>query len=391
MNIGFFGVECGSANKGVAALAYSVINMFCEITDQKSSFCIFSGDSLRDIEIMKRSLQIENKEIYCISYKNHSLKSIRSLSNYIKEFDLIIDFTVGDSFSDIYGLRRLVSGLITKQMAISSKNTKFILGPQTYGPFYNKLTIPWVRNIINKTDIIYLRDKKSLPVLKKITNKPLQLVTDVALSLPWNEDLYKLESKKKKIGINVSGLLWGGGYTKDNQFNLKTDYQKYCLSLIENLLKEDNYEIYLIPHVIAKTSKSLECDLAACKIVKSYYEKCKMAPIFETPVEAKSFISKMDILYAARMHATIAAFSSGVPTVPLSYSRKFDGLYENLGYNVIVDLRRLNTTQAVKKSLYYLNRIEGLKKKVDKCNKVAMDKLDCFRASISQVVKELDG
>ena len=29
------------------------------------------------------------------------------------------------------------------------------------------------------------------------------------------------------IGINVSGLLWNGGYTRNNQFGLKFNYKAY--------------------------------------------------------------------------------------------------------------------------------------------------------------------
>ena len=39
----------------------------------------------------------------------------------------------------------------------------------------------------------------------------------------------------------------------------------------------------------------------------------------------------------ARMHACIAAFSAGVPVVPMAYSRKFAGLFGAMGYDETVD------------------------------------------------------
>ena len=39
----------------------------------------------------------------------------------------------------------------------------------------------------------------------------------------------------------------------------------------------------------------------------------------------------------ARMHACIAAFSSGVPVIPMAYSRKFKGLFGTLGYDRTID------------------------------------------------------
>ena len=42
------------------------------------------------------------------------------------------------------------------------------------------------------------------------------------------------------------------------------------------------------------------------------------------------------------MHACIAAFSSGVPVVPMAYSRKFAGLFGTLGYMRTVDCTTVN-------------------------------------------------
>ena len=47
----------------------------------------------------------------------------------------------------------------------------------------------------------------------------------------------------------------------------------------------------------------------------------------------------MDFVAAARMHAAIAAFSSGVPVVPMAYSRKFIGVFGTLGYNHVADMK----------------------------------------------------
>ena len=63
----------------------------------------------------------------------------------------------------------------------------------------------------------------------------------------------------------------------------------------------------------------------------------KVAPAFTSPSEAKSYIAGLDFFMGARMHACIAAFSSGVPVVPMAYSRKFAGLFGSLGYDHTVD------------------------------------------------------
>ena len=69
-------------------------------------------------------------------------------------------------------------------------------------------------------------------------------------------------------------------------------------------------------------------------------QRIVLAPFFLSPVDAKDYSSGMDFFMGARMHSTIAAFSSGVPVVPMAYSRKFNGLFiDTLNYNHLVDLK----------------------------------------------------
>ena len=51
---------------------------------------------------------------------------------------MVFDFTEGDSFSDIYGLKRFALTSFFKFVTIK-KDGCLVLGPQTYGPFKNKL------------------------------------------------------------------------------------------------------------------------------------------------------------------------------------------------------------------------------------------------------------
>lgn len=102
--------------------------------------------------------------------------------------------------------------------------------------------------------------------------------------------------------------------------------------------------MHLVSHVITDRY-AIEDDYRASLSVKSKFPECVLAPKFSSPVEAKSYISNLDFFTGARMHATIAAFSSGVPVVPVAYSRKFSGLYGTLGYKNLVD-GQSDTTQA---------------------------------------------
>ena len=92
-----------------------------------------------------------------------------------------------------------------------------------------------------------------------------------------------------------------------------------------------------MPHVISWERGALEDDYAASVKLAEAFPGAIVAPAFTSPSEAKSYIAGMDFFMGARMHACIAAFSSGVPVVPMAYSRKFAGLFGALGYDETVD------------------------------------------------------
>ena len=103
-------------------------------------------------------------------------------------------------------------------------------------------------------------------------------------------------------------------------------------------------KLHLIPHVVG-SERYIENDYA---VSYDLYEEFNhpnlvLAPLFLDPMIAKGYIAGLDFFMGARMHSTIAAFSSGVPVIPMAYSRKFNGLFcETLDYQYIVDMKSEN-------------------------------------------------
>ena len=69
----------------------------------------------------------------------------------IAHSDVVIDFTEGDSFSDIYGLKRFALTSFFKVVAIRKAGC-LVLGPQTYGPFNSGLVKRIARWLIVSAD-----------------------------------------------------------------------------------------------------------------------------------------------------------------------------------------------------------------------------------------------
>ena len=75
-------------------------------------------------------------------------------------------------------------------------------------------------------------------------------------------------------------------------------------------------------------------------------------------MELKWVLARLDWFAGARMHATIGAFSSGVPTLGLGYSDKFRGVFEECGIgSEVADLRRLDARHLAERTVAsYLSR-----------------------------------
>lgn len=144
----------------------------------------------------------------------------------------------------------------------------------------------------------------------------------------------------------------------------------------------DKYEIHLIPHVICNDYNNIENDIKACNELKEVYNECIVAPSFNTPIEAKSYISNMDIFIGARMHSDIAAYSSEVAVIPFSYSRKFEGLFNSLNYSYCINGREISTEEALEKTLEYINNYKLLQRETHEGMKIANSKINKFYKEI---------
>lgn len=361
VKIGFMGVQCDNPNLGVAALAYSIVGIAHRLVPGEAEFRIFSENSSTELRRMAESLDLDNKKLVALPIRHRDPVALRETVRSMRECRLIFDLTGGDSFSDIYGIRRLLIKLFDKQLALISRSA-LIIAPQTVGPFRNRLILPWVRHVVNHAALVCTRDLLSHDFLATLTSREVVPTTDVAVTLPSGAPVTNLPPQlTPRVALNVSGLLWNGGYTGRNQFGLRADYQKYCHMVTTGLL-EDGYEVHLVPHVLARGKASGEDDEAAAAELGRHYPDCVLAPAFHSPVEAKSYIAMMDAFIGARMHATIAALTMGIATVPVAYSRKFAGLYGNLGYDVVIDLAKLSTSDAVDQTLGLVRRRDELRR-----------------------------
>lgn len=355
MVIGLVGTLINNENLGCCALTYSLINLLEKIAKDnnvKFRYNVFEfAPNEEKNHVVSDLLGLNNNQIY--SYNITPLFRLRRFIHYprlgvetirkIKECQVIIDLTSGDSFTDIYG-QYVFDSLTNVKKYIIKHNIPLILGPQTYGPF-NRNNEKKAKNVINSANLVISRDELSKIYLDSLTSNKTYVTTDLAFSLPYHKK-NNSSSKKTKVGINISGLLLKDKNEKtDLVIGKKINYEEYLSELIGKLINDDKYEVYIIPHVGRDGNEWAQ---------KRYGKEVTILDEFSNPIDAKSFISTMDVFIGSRMHATIAALSSGVPTIPVAYSRKFKGLFSNINYNYVIDLTETDSHSAFELTYRYI-------------------------------------
>lgn len=347
-NIIIIGVNPFNGNRGVGALAYSTIYLLNKLSKESNIDLEINLVNVEGKKVVNKSIIIDQEEIDITFFPfligsglKGFLKIMFSLllsRKVINKTRYILDMGEGDSFSDIYGKGRFFSINFPKKI-FRFFGKKQALLPQTIGPFKDSLIKKKAIKSIEKSSVVMARDNMSYNYVKENTSQRNVIeIIDVAFYMPYQKRVFN--NGKINIGLNISSLMWHGGYTRNNQFGFNFDYQDMMKKVIDYFLSLPDIQLHLIPHVVLLNS-NIENDYEVSKHLYDVYntDKLTLAPFFLDPIDAKNYISGLDFFTGARMHACIAAFSSGVPVYPIAYSRKFNGLFgDTLEYPHIGDL-----------------------------------------------------
>lgn len=170
-------------------------------------------------------------------------------------------------------------------------------------------------------DLIVARESITYDALKKI-NPNVVLYPDPALTLPVGEgNLPDGVGEKTCIGINISPMIQGKekvpGITSRN-------YQ--CL--IDNILRETDRNILLIPHVVWSHNDDRK---PLTELYRKYKETGRVYMVQDQNcTQLKDIISRCEVFVGARTHSTIAAYSTCIPTLVVGYSVKARGIAKDL-------------------------------------------------------------
>ena len=374
-----------SSNLGVSALGQAQLALVKNAVERagcNARFIEFCHSELRPREAQGLDIDLGD----ALSPKRMLFGRTR-ISKQVRRCDVLLDIGEGDSFSDIYGAKRFALLAFLKWIALR-EGVPLVLSPQTIGPFeasWARIAATW---LMRRAQRVFARDSLSMAhLIQEGLGENSEEVTDVAFRLPFQRRKPPHDGKVH-VGLNVSGLLYNGGYTGGNQFGLALEYPLLVERLCEAFLAKRGVVLHFIGHVNSNDFV-VEDDYRVCESLAAHWENAILAPRFESPSEAKSYISGLHFFAGARMHACIGAFSSGVPVVPMAYSRKFNGLFGALGYSHIADMKRQDIGEALRVVLDGFARRDTLRGDVASGNAVAEVKLQGYEDYLTELFQRL--
>jgi colanic acid/amylovoran biosynthesis protein len=253
------------------------------------------------------------------------------LCEYFRWADAVIDVSEGDGFGETYGLKVLLRHSWAKILALR-EHKPLVLFPQTLGPFHSLIGKAWGGYLLGRATLICAREVLSAEIARNLVEDrtPIVCLADMAFLMEPVDVLWDLPLSKPVIGLNVSGLLFGGTRQIQHRSGAVLNYATFIETLVRHLVAETGCSVLLVPHVYA--ADSARDDLAACQRVYSQLSDLgkKVWPLTKpcSAQEIKGFIGQCEFFIGSRMHSCIAALSQGVPTVPVCYSHKFAGVME---------------------------------------------------------------
>lgn len=392
MRVGIMGASLGTGNRGVSALGASLVKLVCQASDAAEPVMLIGSNRPTPVNVWvdgsPRTVPITNFRLstkarlrehlawiafLALLYRFVPISACRRLLRRnpwigtVAEASMVGDIRGGDSFSDIYGLRNFLLASLPVLTVIWIRG-RIVLFPQTYGPFKHRAARALARYILRHAAPILSRDHESIETVRKLVGSEInvEFCPDVAFALdpiaPQAVSFTPPLPPKRgqtRVGINVNGLMFNGGYTRENMFGLKLNYPAYVTGLINAVLADPQMQVVLVPHTFA-AADDVESDPEACNraretIPDDQRQRVHLISGEYDQHEIKAIIGDCDFFIGSRMHSCIAALSQGIPTIGVAYSKKFHGVFASVGAKSwVIDARSVETETAVRRTIHHL-------------------------------------
>lgn len=183
------------------------------------------------------------------------------------------------------------------------------------------LKLASVREDLERYSLIIARESITYNALREFgISTKIRFYPDPAFSLPVGKAILPA-SAHGYIGINFSNYILKTAKNPDLAYK--------CIEhTIEYILSATSYDIAFIPHVVWEGKSDLDL---LYPLYKKYYKSGRVYLVEDSNCcDLKATIAQCKFFIGARTHATIAAYSTMVPTLVIGYSVKAKGIARDL-------------------------------------------------------------
>ena len=212
------------------------------------------------------------------------------------------------------------------------------------GPITSGKNILDCKNILEKVNIITLRDNQSLETVKNIgVSSKVHVSADPALSLVPTNDGYKEDVPYFIVSVRK----WK---------NLPEDFEDKIADVFKKIKDEYNLLPVLVP-------MQGWMDNEICKKVA---QKCqgKFVPAFTKAENLIEYIKNSEFVVGMRLHSLIYSFSVNVPVAALSYDPKVDAIVQEWDCCTAFDVKNIDAVEMKKQIEYIIENRDELSEKI---------------------------
>ena len=340
-------MHAGSGNHGCEA----IVNSLCHMIKEKVKLVSYFGEederySLKELCEIRGERRFENHKAAHVLYYGY-----RKLTGDKESF---IRYRYGEVFKkeaaplaisiggDNYCYENMLGDLRLANSAFNRRGTRTVLLGCSIEP--ELLKRKEIAEDLRKYHTIIARESITYEALKEAfgkTSKEISEKTDKGMAeavsggcpevLCFPDPAFTLMAKElplpegfalgNTVGINVSPMI------QDNEKKSGVTMENHK-ELISFIIQNTDMQITLIPHVVWERNDDRG---PLHELYRAFADTGRVAEIGDGGCEElKGFIGRCRFFVGARTHATIAAYSMGVPTLVVGYSVKARGIARDL-------------------------------------------------------------
>ena len=350
-------MHAGSDNHGCEAIANTLIKMLTKpvvlmssrkMQDEKYSLPLLCKEIIQENAIEKnvfihtwyyfwRKLSGDG-ECY-MRYRYHKIcgKNMRR-----------VNISIG---GDNYCYENMIERLIMSNRMFHNEGARTILYGCSIEP--DKLKSKEIAEDMRRYDMIIARESITFKALQAAgVEKSVFLYPDPAFLL--EKELCSLPEnwiEGKMVGINISPMVM------ENETKAGITMESYK-ALVSHILETTDWGVALIPHVVWAGGDDR---VPMGELYEAFKDSGRVIQIEDMSApRLKGYISRCRIFIGARTHATIAAYSTAVPTLVVGYSVKARGIATDLFGK---DEKYVLPVQKIRKKEELLSHFEWIKER----------------------------